>query len=141
MISDELKNIIEKISQQGKMSFPEGATAEQISSFEKEYNIQLPNKFKEWLTLSDGGEFFLPAGVQMYGIVHKPLIDVNDDDRPNDNYIVIGALASGDPVLCEKNGEKIAIYNHEEDKIETDEMYEDYHDFLKDLYNLLGIGG
>ena len=65
MISDELKNIIEKISQQGKMSFPEGATAEQISSFEKEYNIQLPKNFKEWLTLSDGGEFFLPAGIQL----------------------------------------------------------------------------
>lgn len=141
MISNELKDIIEKISKQGKMSFPDGATTEQILLFEKENNILLPKKYKEWLTLSDGGEFFLPAGVQMYGIAHKPLIDVNDNDRPNDNYIVIGALASGDPILCEKNGEKIAIYNHEEDKIESDEIYEDFYAFLKDLYDLLGIGG
>ena len=30
---------------------------------------------------SDGGEFFLPAGVQMYGVAHKPLINVKEDDR------------------------------------------------------------
>ena len=47
----------------------------------------------------------MPAGVQLYGVSHKPLIDVNDNDRPDDSYIVIGALASGDPILCERKGE------------------------------------
>ena len=88
-----------------------------------------------------GGFFFLPAGIQLYGIEHKPLIDVDNNDRPSEDYIVIGALASGDPILCEKVGEKIAIYNQEAGRIEDDEIYDDFIAFLNDLYELLGIGG
>ena len=141
MISDELKSIIDQLNKQGKMSFLDGATEEQIANFEKEHKIKLPLKFKEWLFFTDGGECFLPAGIQLYGVAHKPLIDVNDNDRPNDNYIVIGALASGDPILCEKSREQISIYNHEAGKIESDETYLDFFSFLNDLYGLLGLGG
>ena len=140
MISDELKNILEKINVQVKMSFFEGATKEQISDFENENSIVLPIQYKEWLEYSDGGEFFLPAGVQLYGVVHKPVIDVNDSDRPNEEYVVIGALAFGDPILCKKEGEQIVIYNHEAGRIEEDEIYQDFYAFLSDLYELLGIG-
>lgn len=86
MISDELKEIIDQIKEQGKMSFLEAATEEQIAKFEKENNILL----------------YLPAGVQLYGVAHKPLIDVEDNDRPDDKYIVVGALASGEPVFLRK---------------------------------------
>lgn len=82
----------------------------------------------------------MPAGVQFYGVSRKPLIDVNDNNTPDDSYIVIGALASGDPVLCERKGERISIYNREADRIESDETYPDFFSFLSDLYNLLGIG-
>ena len=140
MISAELKNILLSITKQGKSRFLESATKEQILSFEKKNNITLPSQYQEWLEYSDGGELFLPAGVQFYGVAHKPLIDVNDDDRPNEEYIVIGALASGDPILCEKEGEQIAIYNHEVGRIEEDEVYQNFHAFLSDLYELLGIG-
>lgn len=140
MISDELKNILEKINMQGKMCFLEGATKKQISDFENENGIVLPVQYKEWLEYSNGGEFFLPAGVQLYGVAHKPVIDVNDSDRPNEEYVVIGALASGDPILCKKEGEQIAIYNHEAGRIEEDEIYQDFYAFLSDLYELLGIG-
>jgi len=139
-MSDELKTIVDLLNQQGKMAFLEGATEEQISQFEKENEIILPEKYKEWLRFSDGGECFLPAGVQFYGIAHKPLIDVNENDRPDDNYIVIGALASGDPVLCEKAGEKIAIFDHETGSIDDDLVYDDFFALLNDLYDLLGIG-
>lgn len=141
MISEELKVIVDKIKEQGKMDFLEETTAEKILSFEKEKGITLPSKYKEWLLFSDGGELFLPAGVQFYGIEHKPLIDVNDNSRPSDDYVVIGALASGDPILFEKNGEKIAIYNQAAGRIEDDEIYDDFIAFLTDLYDLLGIGG
>ena len=140
MISDELKKIIDLLKQQGKMAFLEGATEEQISQFEKEKEIKFPEKYKEWLRFSDGGECFLPAGVQFYGVAHKPLIDVNENDRPDDNYIVIGALASGDPVLCEKAGEKIAIFDHETGSIDDELVYDDFFALLNDLYDLLGIG-
>ena len=140
MISEELKTIIDKLTDQGKMAFLEGATEEQMAQFEKDHEIILPKKYKEWLQYSDGGEFFLPAGVQLYGVAHKPLIDIKDDDRPDDNYVVIGALASGDPVLCEKSGEKIAIYDHETGSIDDELVYDDFFALLKDLYDLLGIG-
>lgn len=145
MITDELKKIVEQLNKQGKMVFLEGATEEQITDFEKKNEVELPKKYKEWLLFSDGGEYFLPAGIQLYGVAHKPLIDVNDNDRPNENYIVIGALSFGDPILCERSGEKIFIYNHEaekeEDRIAEDETYSDFFAFIKDLDGILGIGG
>ena len=65
MISDELKSIVDMLNRQGKMCFIDGATEDQIAQFEKEQDIQLPLKYKEWLFYSDGGECFLPAGVQL----------------------------------------------------------------------------
>ena len=103
--------IVDKFKEQGKMAFLEVATQEKIDIFEKENDITIPVKYKEWLLFSDGGEFFLPAGIQLYGVEHKSVINVKNNDRPSDDYIVIGTLASGDSILCEKNGEKIAIYN------------------------------
>lgn len=141
MISNELKDIIEQLNKQGKMSFLDAATEEQIVAFEKENKVQLPTKYKEWLLFSDGGECFLPAGVQFYGVAHKPLIDLDDNDRPDDNYIVIGALASGDPVLFEKTKDDIIIYNHDAGRIEIDEVYKDFFALLSDLYILLGCEG
>ncbi|KWZ73654.1 SMI1/KNR4 family protein [Alloscardovia omnicolens] len=140
MISEELKTIVDRFKDQGKMSFLEGATEEQITQLEKEHEVSLPEKFKEWLMYSDGGELFLPAGVQLYGVTHKPVIDVNENDRPDENYIVIGALASGDSVLCEKSGEKISIYDHESGSVDDELIYDDFYAFLNDLYDLLGVG-
>ncbi|WP_022926489.1 SMI1/KNR4 family protein [Adlercreutzia caecimuris] len=140
MISRELKAIIDKLNEQGKMIFLEGATEEQIAQFERDHGIELPEKYKEWLRYSDGGELFLPAGVQLYGVAHKPIIDVDENDRPDEKYIVIGALASGDPVLCEKSDERISIYDHEAGDIDDELTYDDFYAFLNDLYELLGIG-
>lgn len=141
MISDKLKDIISTLETQGKMCYLEGVSEEQIMIFENEKDIKFPVEYKEWLQHSDGGECFLPAGIQLYGIAHKPLIDVNDNNRPDDKYLVIGTLASGDPILCEKDGKQISIYNQEANKIESDEIYEDFYVFLNDLYDLLGIVG
>lgn len=140
MVSEELKAIIDKLNEQGKMIFLEGATEEQIAQFEKDHEVVFTQKYKEWLLFSDGGEFFLPAGLQLYGVAHKPLIDIEDDDRPDDSYIVIGALASGDPVLCEKSGKKIAIFDNETGSIDDELVYDDFFALLNDLYDLLGIG-
>lgn len=139
-MSYEIKIIADQLSQKGKINLLPATTTEKIAEFEKKNEVKFPLAFKCWLQYSDGGELFLPAGIQLYGVDHKPLIDVNDDSRPSDEYIVVGALASGDPILCEKNGEKIAIYNQEAGKIEDDEIYDDFIAFLKDLYVLLGIG-
>ena len=140
MISDELKEIIDKIKDQGKMRFLEAATEEQISQFEKENEIQLPAQYREWLQYADGGELYLPAGVQLYGVAHKPLINIGDNDRPDDNYIIVGALSSGEPVLFKKDEEKFYIFNHESQELDDDLTYDDFVTLLNDLYDLLGIG-
>jgi len=145
MASEELKAIIDTLNNQGqqtesKMNFFEAATEEQISEFEKNNNLTLPSMFREWLLFSDGGECFLPAGVQFYGVAHKPLIDVNDNNRPDDSYVVIGALSEGNPILIKKEAETVAIYNQEAGRIEDDEVYDDFFAFLNDLYNILGMG-
>ena len=140
MLSEELKLIIGALETQGKMAFLEATTEEKIADFEKEKGVTLPSKYKEWLLFSDGGELFLPAGVQLYGIEHKPLIDVNDNSRPSDDYIVIGAFALGDPVLCKKTDETISIYNQETGEIDKELVYPDFIAFLNDLSELLGIG-
>ena len=127
---------MDTFNEYGKMIFLEETTEEKISEFEKEHTVKLPEKYKEWLLFSDGGEFFLPAGFQIYGIDHKPLIDVDNNDRPSEEYIVIGVLASGAPILGKRDGEKIVIV-----RIENDEIYDDFMVFLNDLYDLLGIGG
>lgn len=141
MTSEELKAIVDKLKEQGKMNFLPETSEEKVTSFEKENSVKLPEKYKEWLLFSDGGELFLPAGIQLYGVEHKPLIDVNDNSRPSDDYIVIGTLASGDPILYKKGSEKIAIYNQTAGRIEDDEIYDDFVAFLTDLNDLLGIGG
>ena len=139
--SEDLKTIIENLQKKGKMAFLEKTTPEKIEAFEKENAVTLPEKYKAWLLYSDGGELFLPAGVQFYGIEHKPLLNVNCEDRPSDDYVVIGALASGDPILFKKNSEEVAIYNLEGGKIEEDEKYSDFDAFLIDLPSgILGIG-
>ena len=141
MISEELKAIINKLNKQGKMIFLEAATEEQISHFEEGNDVKFPEKYKEWLKYSDGGDCFLPAGVQFYGVSHKPLINVDSNDRPDDSYVIIGTLATGDPVLFKKDSEQISIYNQEAARIEKDEVYDDFYSFLNNLYELLGIEG
>ncbi len=131
--SDELNTIIAKLQKQGKMNFVPKATETLISAFEERNGITLPTKYKEWLLFSDGGDLFLPAGVQLYGVDSNPLIEVND------NYIQIGALSTGDSVFCEKSGERILIYNQEEGRIEEDETFVDFFDFLNNLGKTLGV--
>lgn len=86
-------------------------------------------KYREWLRFSDGGEFFLPAGTQMYGVAHLPLIDVADEGCPDDKHIVVGRMCNGDPVMYEKGSETFAIYFPDEGKIGNGLVYNDYFDF------------
>ena len=141
MASFDLKDIIDYLNSHGEMCFLPAAKTEEVNEFEVRHKIKLPIKFKEWLLYSDGGEYYLPAGLQLYGVAHKPVIEADDISKPNDNYIVIGALSTGDPILCEKSGNRISIYNQEAGKIEEDETFSDFFAFMRSLDDILGIGG
>ncbi len=139
MSADAILKAIERLGSRGKTGFLDGATKEQIEEFESSKGVELPSQYKHWLLASDGGELYLPAGAQLYGVAHKPLINPSDDDRPDDTYVVIGALSNGDPILCERATERISIYNLHAGRIEDDESYPDFLSFLKDLESILGI--
>lgn len=132
MPSQNIKTIIDIISAHGKLSLKAPATETEINSFEEKYGIKLPEQYKEWLLFSDGGELFLPAGFQLYGVSHRPIIDIHDMWCPDEKYLVIGAMSWGDSILCEKDSEAISIYNHETGTIETNEVYKCFYDFLQD---------
>ena len=136
----EVEKLVNLLNEQGKMVFKSPVLSQEIEEFEINNAIKFPKEFCNWLKFSDGGEFFLPAGVQIYGIKNPPLIDINNENRPNDNYIVIGALSSGDPILCKKESAEISIYNQEAGRIEDDEVYSNFYDFLNNMYDFLGIG-
>ena len=140
-MGNKLKKKIEELTKMGEMRFYDGVTDEQIVKFERDHECAFSLGFREWLQNSDGGDLFLPAGIQLYGIKHKPIIDTQDSNCYGDNYIVIGAFANGDSILCENNGNRIAIYNMEAGRIEDDEIYDDFYAFLEDLPDILGIEG
>lgn len=138
-MSSEPEAVADLLRSQGQMAFMEPTTETAIDAFEAEHDLRLPAQLKQWLLVSDGGDFFLPAGFQLRGVAHQPQIDVDDPDRPDDNYVVIGALSTGDPVLWERSSDRISIYNREAGRIEADESFADFFTFLKDLAAVVGI--
>ena len=98
MISEELKLIVDKFNEQGKMNFLEETTEEKISEFEKERSVKLPTKFKEWLLFSDGGEFFSPAGIQLYGIEHSMQLQLIEESKIHCAREHFKAISNGEVV-------------------------------------------
>ena len=138
---NEIQPAVNELSRTKSLDSVEAATEREISMFEETHGVVLPAQYKQWLLLTDGGECFPPAGVQFYGVAHKPLIDGREDGRPGEDYVVIGALATGDPILFKKGEEGVSIYNQEAGIIEDDERYDSFLAFLEDLENILGLEG
>lgn len=134
-----LRQMVDELKGQGKGVFMNLQPQEKIDVFEKGNNFTLPTKYKEWLLLSDGRELFLPARVQLYGVEHKSTIITEDNNIPNNNYIIIGMLTSGDLALCKENEEKVSVYNPEAGRFEDRAIYDDFVAFLNDLYDLLDM--
>lgn len=140
MDKNQVQEISELLQAQGKMSFPDGASEEDIASFEKSNNVEFPEQYRQWLLFSDGGNLFLPAGLQLYGVKHKPIINLEEKDKPDDSYVVVGRMSWGEPIVFKKGSDEFAIYDHESGEIDDDVRYDSFFDFLKGLYDLLGIG-
>ena len=139
----DYKNILQRMHQQFQsmpnMSFQPPAQPDAIRRFEAASHITLPTAFRQWLEISDGGELFLPGGVQLYGAAHKPLLDPSD--RIDGSGVIIGRMAFGDPIIFQEGSETVAIYNQEAGRIEPDEVFDDFCVFLWELKQTLGIGG
>lgn len=138
-MSEILKSYKNIIKDNNAHNLFDAITFDDILTFEQDKNIRLPRDYAHFLSLADGGDLYLPAGIQLFGVLHEPVIDIFNNDRPNPNYIVIGYLSNGDPILFKKNSEQISIYNIEIGVIENDEIYNNFSSFLDDLKNILGL--
>jgi hypothetical protein len=130
----ELCSLINKIREitatdEYAMEFEPGAIDEEIRQFEKNNDISLPELVKEWLRFTDGCCLFNTT-VQLYGISHKPYIDINPSAIEGD-YIEIGAFRFGDPICIVSNSQ--AIFQYGESVIE-------YADFKKFLETVIEMG-
>lgn len=140
-ISVRIQNVVNELTKQGTMFFKDGVSESQICLFESEKSVVIPTQYREWLQFSDGGELFLPAGVQLYGVAHKPLIEPHENNSTEKTDYVIGRLSNGDPILCNSDSSSIKIFNEEAGKIEDDEVFLDFFTFIADLHLVLGVGG
>ena len=128
-----LEETIDLLRRKGSIRLFDGASENDIAQFENRQGTKLPKQIKDFLLITDGGEFFLPAGAQIYGVNHKPFIVVAEE------FIVIGTLANGDPILCPINNKQVCVFNQERGVVEVDEIYVDFSTFLRNLPILLGI--
>ena len=139
MCMDSITDIYVRLYVKKDMYFPPAATLTDIEEFEKENNIGLPKQYKQWLELTDGGDLYLPAGIQFYGVNNNPLIEVNEKISLGNDYIIMGKLASGDPLVFRNGSEEILIFNQTDNRIEDDESYSSFYEFLVALEEILGI--
>ena len=70
-MNTEFKFIVSEIVKyvEGVHILNDGANEDDIICFEKKFKINIPNSYKKWLRLYNGGEFFaLPVGTSFAGI-------------------------------------------------------------------------
>lgn len=130
---------MENIVQRADTRRRPGAKPEQISAFEHRANLKLPDAYKEWLVMSDGGEIFCPEGPELLGVANENsrlLIRSGDDKEAPKTMVVIGRTSSGD-ALCYKAGtERIVQWSHS--LYEEFLNWEDFHAYLKQAEEIYG---
>ncbi len=114
MSYDEIIKEIKKYSQ-GIHQLKNDVDAEVIEEFENNYNIVIPNSYKKWLQLYNGGEFFaLPVGTCFWGILGNSkrekgelYLEYNFEEEKRvgvpDNIVMLGELCDGEIIGFDLN--------------------------------------
>lgn len=134
-----MNEIIKRITATSKMRFRSGASFEQISTFEQTMGITLPSAYKEWLTVSDGGEIFCPDGPQLLGVTNensKLLIRIGDGVEAPKTMIVIGRTSSGDALCLENGAERVIQWSHS--PLEEFMSWDNFFCYLKQAEEIYG---
>ncbi len=139
MTSQEWEAKFAELGKYGRIKTMPWASLEDISRFEEMHGIRLPQQYREWLQYTDGGILFPPAGVQLYGVAHKPLLSFSKEECPDSMYVAAGAMPYGDPVLFEKKSGRFMIFNREAQSFDPKETFPDFVAFLDQLPALLGL--
>ena len=131
---------LKELRTHGRVKTAPGAEPEELARFEAALGMRLPEPYREWLQLSDGGLLFPPAGLQLYGAAHRPLLSAEARGCP-EGYLMAGTMPYGDPVLMEKGSGRFLLYNQETGEIAPEETFPDFVSFLDHLPALLGLEG
>ena len=129
---------LRELRSHGRIVTAPGAGEAELARFEAACGIRLPAPYRDWLQISDGGLLFPPAGLQLYGVAHKPLLSPADKGCP-EGYLPAGTMPYGDPILLEKETGRFALYNQERGEIAPEETFPDFLAFLDRLPALLGL--
>ena len=108
-LTEEIKEIIRlcKILESVyKFQFHAAATEEEISKWENEHGITIPESYKDWLRFSNGS-IIANETAHFYG---TKMIGCDDEYVPNE-YVVIGSLIGDGELLCfsKINGNIVSI--------------------------------
>lgn len=136
---DAWENKLEKLKKYGRIKTEPWATVDDINSFEECTGICIPALYREWIQISDGGYLFPPAGLQLYGVSHHPLIHLAENVPADGVYAVVGEMPYGDPVLFKVGSEEFMLFNQEDGCIEQQEVFPDFSLFLDHIPSILGL--
>ena len=85
-MSRRVEELILRLRRLGNNRFLPGASEEQIGTFESRTGVKLPEQFKEWLLVTDGGDLIMPGGKNDYrrilsglrsGILSRAQLEIN----------------------------------------------------------------
>ena len=97
----------------GNFKFAEPATEQEISDWERENRITLPESYKDWLRFSNGSTIDMSTA-EFFGL-EKITKHSNYDTCLPDEYVWIGNMVGdGERLLFSKVTGKIARYDHGE---------------------------
>ena len=112
-LTEEIKEIVElskKLEKEYDFEYAPPATEEEISAWESEHGITIPETYKDWLRFSNGSVIKNQLAV-FWGI---KMIGSCDQFLPND-LVSIGELIGDGEFLCfSKKSQKIVRENHGE---------------------------
>ena len=130
-LTEEIKEIVElskKLEKEYDFEYAPPATEKEISAWESEHGITIPETYKDWLRFSNGS-FILFDLMTTCDLEH---ISIDSEIVP-DNLIVIGTLIGDGELLCfSKNTGKIIWF----DDGRTEE-YDDLKPILLRIINLM----
>lgn len=145
---NRLKEIIEKLKAidepfRGATFYPP-ATDEEISTFEAEHNLTIPESYKKWLKLTNGAR--LEGGIiTMFGVNTPKISSVNDtifydnngnilENEDESDYIILAELSPFCFIGCRKDNGKLVLLSYSDLSSGTPELktYDELSDLLED---------
>ncbi len=127
---EQLKGIDEDFK---RAEFFPPVSYEQIEHFEKENNMQIPESYKNWLFLSNGG-YLIGGSVQLFGIYNDPEPYVGYDYTKGlvpKEYLILGSFES-DVICFDKKSMKYFFYRYSDKSVDYDDFNE-ILDFIIDV--------